>query len=325
MAEQSRLSRFIHGKRNYMLLRLLTSLFALGILTIVSFLAVELAPGDPAELILGNVAATVPPEAITHIRTFYHFDRPVAVRYFEWVGKVVRGDWGYSLKSGRKVTDELFDRLPATMKLALGSICFAAVLGLFLGVLSVFHENRPIDHLIRFMTVLVLSLPSFLIGLLLLYVFSFRLNWTPLYGAGTTSGFLLPVITLGLVQGLYYSRLLRNSLIESVHREYFLTALAKGLDYRKAVIRHALRNAVPPLVSVIGLRFAGLLGGVVIIETVFSLPGIGSYIFEAIASRDYTVIQGYVVCVGVTVVTMNLLADLTLRLIDPRTTKSRIH
>ncbi|MFA6470417.1 MAG: ABC transporter permease [Candidatus Latescibacterota bacterium] len=308
-----------------MLFRLLTSFFSIMILTVVSFLAIELAPGDPAELILGNVSTTIPRETVDHIQAFYHFDRPPLVRYLEWVGDVFRGDWGYSLKSGRKVTSELLDRLPTTLQLAFGSVFLAMVLGIILGTMSVFHENRPLDHLIRCITVFMLSLPSFLVGLLLLYVFSFRLNWTPLYGLGAVSGLILPVCTLGVVHGLYYSRLLRNSLIESVHREYFLAALAKGLPYRKAIIHHALRNAVTPLVSVIGLRFAGLLGGVVIIETIFSLPGIGSYIFEAIASRDYTVIQGYVVCMGVAVVTMNLLADLILRLIDPRTTKSRIH
>ncbi|MCE5250524.1 ABC transporter permease [bacterium] len=308
-----------------MLFRLLTSFFSIGILTVVSFLAIELAPGDPAELILGNVSTTVPRETVDHIRAFYHFNRPPLIRYLEWVGDVFRGDWGYSLKSGRKVTAELLDRLPTTLKLSFGSIVLAVITGVIVGTLSVFHENKPLDHVIRCITVFVLSLPSFLIGLLLLYVFSFRVNWTPLYGSGNIGGLILPVLALGIAQGLYYARLLRNSLIESIHREYFLAALAKGLHYRKAVIHHALRNAITPLVSVIGLRFAGLLGGVVIIETIFSLPGIGSYIFEAIASRDYTVIQGYVVCVGTAVVTMNLLADLALRLIDPRTTKSRIH
>ena len=308
-----------------MLLRLLTSLIAVIFLTVASFLAIELAPGDPAELILGNISTTVSPEAMDHIRTFYHFNHPAPVRYLEWLGDFVRGDWGYSLKSGRAVTSEMKDRLPCTIILSLGAVGLAMILGLILGLLSVFHENGVIDHAIRLTTVLFLSLPAFLIGLLLLYVFSFRLGLTPLYGSRGVSGFILPVSTLAMVQGLYYARILRNALIESVHREYFLAALGKGMSYRAAIIRHALRNAVPPLVSILGLRFASLLGGVVIIESVFSLPGLGSYIFEAIASRDYTVIQGYVVFMGLTVIGANLFADMTLRLVDPRSTRSRVH
>lgn len=308
-----------------MVLRLVTSVLSIFILTVVSFLAIELAPGDPAEMILGNVSIAVPDETVGAIRSFYRFDQPPAARYCDWFGNFVTGDWGYSLKSGRPITTELAGRLPATVTLAVGSLALAVFLGIFLGAASVFGENGFIDHSIRLMTVLSLSLPSFLIGLLLLYIFSFRLGWTPLYGAQGFGGFILPIITLGAVQGFYYARILRNALIEAVHREYFLAALGKGLTYRAAIIRHALRNAVPPLVSLIGLRFASLLGGVVIIESVFALPGIGSYIFEAIASRDYTVIQAYVVCMGLAVIIMNTAADIALRYIDPRSTKMRIH
>jgi peptide/nickel transport system permease protein len=219
----------------------------------------------------------------------------------------------------------MIDRLPHTVVLAFGAMGLAIFLGLISGLLSVFHEDGVVDHAIRLSAVLFLSLPSFLIGLLLLYIFSFRLGWTPLYGSSGASGYILPILTLGTVQGFYYARILRNSLIESVHREYFLAARGKGLSYRAAIIRHALRNAIPPLVSLIGLRFASLLGGVVIIESVFSLPGLGSYIFEAIASRDYTVIQGYVVFMGLAVITANLSADLALRLVDSRSTRSRVH
>lgn len=308
-----------------MFLRLLTSLIAVIVLTAASFLAVELAPGDPTELILGNISATVSPVSMEHIRAFYHFDRPAPVRYLEWLGNFVRGNWGFSLKSGRAVTTEMKGRLPCTVILTFGVMGLAMLIGLLLGVSGALHENGAIDHAIRLSTVLFLSLPSFLFGLLLLYTFSFRLGWTPLYGSRGVSGFILPVVALGLVQGLYYARILRNALIESVHREYFLAALGKGLGYRAAIIRHALRNAIPPLVSLLGLRFASLLGGVVIIESVFSLPGLGSYIFEAIASRDYTVIQGYVVFVGLAVIAANLAADLMLRLVDPRSTRSQVH
>ncbi len=308
-----------------MLVRILTSLVAVLFLTVVSFLAVELAPGDPAELILGNVAASVPLEAVSHIRSFYRFDRPAAVRYAEWLGDCLRGNWGYSLRTGKPVARELLDRLPATGILACGSLALALIAGLLLGTVSALHEKGVVDHAIRLVTVLVLSLPSFLTGLLLLYVCSFLLGWTPLYGTRNPAGYILPIVTLGTVQGVYYARVFRNSLIESVHREYFLALLGKGLDYRTAMLRHALRNALPPLVSIVGLRFAGLLGGVVIIETVFAIPGVGSYIFESIASRDYTAIQGYVTLMGVMVVGVNLLTDLSLRLIDPRAARARVH
>lgn len=307
-----------------MIQRIFSSLFTLLVISIVSFAAIELAPGDPGELVLGAAARDIPPETLQRINAMYRFDLPAHKRFMVWAKTVGSGDLGVSLKTNRPVVTEFMTRIPVSAVVALGSLVIACIVGLTLGIAGVLHENGWIDHVVRILSVTCSSMPVFLIGLFLLYIFSFRLGLFPLYGTDNGSGYILPIATLGCTMGISLSRIFRNSLLGAIHREYFLAAIGKGLSYHKAVIKHGVRNALTPAVTFLALRFAGLLGGIVLIETVFSLPGMGSYIFEAIYSRDYPVIQGYILFFGSIVILVNLCADIILRIIDPRPAQSRL-
>ena len=186
------------------------------------------------------------------------------------------------------------------------------------------HEGGFVDHAVRITASLFHSVPAFLVGLFALYLFSFKLELLPLYGVSGGSGLILPVLTLGGIMGLSLARVLRNALLETVHEEHFLAALGKGLSYPQAVLRHGLRNVLSLMVTYLAMRFAGLLGGLVLIETMFSLPGMGSYILEAISSRDLPVIQAYILFIGTVVLACNLSADLLVRWLDPRVAKERL-
>ncbi len=298
--------------------RVLTSLLTLWLVSLVSFFAVDLAPGDPAEMVLGNTARDIAPETRARIRSYYGFDRPVLERYAHWAAAAVRGDLGVSLKTNRPVADELRARIPVSAVIAVGSMLLALAVGVGLGTLSVLKEGGAADHAVRLLSAAFQSVPVFIVGLLFLYVFAFRIQVFPLYGPGRGEGFVMPIAAVGTALGLALARMIRNTLLEAVHGEPFLAALGKGLTYRQAVIRHGLRNSLTSVVTYAGMRFAALLGGVVLIETLFALPGMGSYIFEAVSSRDYPVIQAYILFLGTAVVLVNLGADWLVRAIDRR-------
>jgi peptide/nickel transport system permease protein len=305
--------------------RLITSLLTLVLLSFASFVAVELAPGDRTELLLGGASSGLLPEALAQIRQARGLDQPMLARYLTWAKTLLSGDLGVSLKTNRPVTTEFAARIPVTSAVAFGSLCLAAMAGLLLGVAGAVYEGRPLDHVIRGVVVVCHSVPAFLIGLLLIYLCSFRLGWLPLYGIGGGRGLVLPILTLGGITGLSLARVVRNALLEAVHEEYFLAALGKGLTYPQAVLRHALPNSLTLVVSYLGMRFAGLLGGIVLIESVFALPGMGSYILEAILSRDYPVVQAYILFFCTIVLAANLAADLAVRWLDPRAARARMH
>jgi ABC-type dipeptide/oligopeptide/nickel transport system permease component len=305
-----------------MLQRLASSLLTLLIVSVVSFAALELAPGDAAELMLGGVSREMSAEALARVRTASRLDRPAWERYVTWVGSVATGNLGMSLKTNRPVSAEFRTRIPVSAAIACGALVFATVLGMLLGIAGVLHEGRAVDHLVRGAAVAFHSVPAFIVGLLLIYLCSFRLGWLPLYGIGGGRGLVLPVLTLGGVMGFSLARIVRNALLDAIHEEYFLAALGKGMSYRQALVRHGLRNSLTPVVTYLAMRFAGMLGGIVLIESLFSLPGMGSYILEAVFSRDYPVIQGYMLFFCTVVLAANLSADLLVRLIDPRAARA---
>lgn len=305
--------------------RLASSLLTLVIASIVSFLALELAPGDATELIVGSASRELSPEALQRIRSAQGLDRSPPARYWSWLLSVSTGDFGVSLKTNRLVSSEFRARLPVSAAIAAGSLCIAIAVGLFLGIASVLHEGRLVDHAVRILAVACHSVPAFIVGLLLIYLCSFRLGWLPLYGVGGGRGLILPVLTLGGVMGFSLARIARNTLLDAIHEEYFLAALGKGMSFRQALVRNGLRNAMTPVVTYLAMRFAGMLGGIVLIESLFSLPGMGSYILEAVFSRDYPVIQGYMVFFCVVVVAANLGGDILVRIIDPRAARVRIN
>lgn len=298
--------------------RILSSLITLWIVSLISFAAIELAPGDPAEMILGSVSKDVPQETLGRLHSVYRFDQPAWKRYCLWAGSVVHGDLGVSLKTNRPIISEFRTRIPVSIAIAAGSWVLAVWIGLGLGTLSVLREGGLADHAVRLLSTAFQSVPVFIFGILLIYVFSFRLRWFPLYGPAGGGGFVLPIVALGGTMGFSLARVIRNTLLEAIHTEHFMAVLGKGLTFRGAVIRHGLRNALTPAVTYLAVRLAALLGGVVLIETLFALPGMGSYIFEAVVSRDYPVVQAYILFLGLTVVIVNFGADCLVRIIDPR-------
>jgi peptide/nickel transport system permease protein len=304
--------------------RIVSCFLTLLLVSFVSFLAVELAPGDPTGLLLGNMAQEIAPEALDRIRSAQGFDAPFLERYLGWLKSLLSGNLGVSLKTNRPILSEFAARLPVTGLIAFGTLALASILGFALGVLCVLYEGGFVDHAVRIAASLFHSVPAFLIGLFALYLFSFKLALLPLYGVSGGGGLLLPVLTLGGIMGLSLARVLRNALLEIVHEEHFLAALGKGLGYPQAVLRHGLRNVLSLMVTYLGMRFAGLLGGLVLIESMFSLPGMGSYILEAISSRDLPVIQAYILFIGSVVLACNLSADLVVRWLDPRVAKERV-
>ena len=304
--------------------RLTSSLLTLLLVSVVSFGALELAPGDATELMLGGASREMSSEALARIRSASRLDKPAWERYLSWLRSVATGNLGVSLKTNRPVSAEFRTRIPVSAAIAGGALILATLSGLLLGVACVLHEGKAVDHLVRGAAVAFHSVPAFIVGLLLIYYCSFRLGWLPLYGVGGGRGLVLPVLTLGAVMGFSLARIVRNALLEAIHEEYFLAALGKGMSYGRAIVRHGLRNALTPVVTDLDMRFAGMLGGIVLIESLFSLPGMGSYILEAVFSRDYPVIQGYMLFFCTVVLAANLSADLLVRLIDPRAARSRI-
>ncbi len=304
--------------------RIVSCLLTLVIVSFVSFCAVELAPGDPTRLILGNTAQDIAPETLVRIRSAQGLDAPFLERYLGWLKNLLSGNLGVSLKTNRPITAEFAARLPVTAAIALVSLALASIAGFAMGVLCVLYEGGIIDHFIRIAASLFHSVPAFLIGLFALYLFSFKLALLPLYGVDGGGGLVLPTLTLGGIMGLSLARVMRNALLEIVHEEHFLAALGKGLSYPQAILRHGLPNSLPLIVTYLGMRFAGLLGGIVLIESMFSLPGMGGYILEAISSRDLPVIQAYILFFGTVVLASNLSADLIVRWLDPRVAKERV-
>ncbi|HEV2108990.1 MAG TPA: ABC transporter permease, partial [Thermomicrobiales bacterium] len=245
-------------------------------------------------------------------------DNPFPVRYAHWLGNAVTGDLGTSYRTGEPVLEALLDRFPNTLQIAVLGLGGAITLALPLGVLAAVWRNSPIDHLSRVLALLGAAMPSFWVAYLLILVFSVRLGVLPVAGRGTWQHLVLPSATLGLAASASLMRLTRSEMLEVLGQDFVRTGRAKGLGPRAVIFGHALRNALIPVMTVAGLRFAGLLGGAVIVETIFAWPGIGKFVLDAIFDRNYPVIQGFVIFMGTVFLLINLLVDLSYGLLDPR-------
>ncbi|MCC5780947.1 ABC transporter permease [Nitratireductor sp. B36] len=295
------------------------TLFA--VLTIVFFI-VRILPGDPAMAILGDQASQ---EALVALRARLGLDQPLYVQYVQFLGGVIVGDWGVSMVSGRPVIQEILKVLPATLELTIVSLILGAVVGVPLGVWSAVRRNKLPDYITRMASLLGLSFPAFVSAVLLLLVFAIQLRWFPVIssGQGTTLGerlrdLALPAINLGLIMAAYITRVARSAMLEVLNQDYVRTAYAKGLAFATIIWRHCLRNAMIPVVTVVGLYLGILIGNSVLTEIVFNRPGLGKLIIGALNQRDYTMLQGMMVIYTLIVVLVNLLTDLTYGLIDPR-------
>ncbi|MFC0534242.1 nickel ABC transporter permease [Phytohabitans kaempferiae] len=307
----------------YIGLRLAVTVPVLLGISVVVFAMVRFIPGDPSHAILLSM---VEPGAdisrleqdLATLRADLGLDRPYPVQYAQWLSDVATGNLGTSLRSGGPVLDELLLRLPATLELAAAAFAVMVVVAVPTGIVGAAHHGTAADRLARLLALVGVSVPGFLLGLLLMYGFSARLGWLPTFGRGTPAHLVLPAVTLGLGLAAGVSRLLRAALLDALSQPYIVTAEAKGLRWRAVLLRHALRNALLPVLTNTGLVVGGLLGGAVIVETVFSWPGVGRYIVDAIASRDYPVIQAFVLAMSVLYVVVNLAVDIAYRFADPR-------
>ena len=295
--------------------RILVTLPTLWLVTVVVFSMVRLLPGDPAETIAGLHATQ---EAVAGLREELGLDQPLLVQYGQFLAGLVRFDLGRSTMSRAPVLDELLPRLPVSLILAVASMGVAVTVGVLLGVLAALRRRTWVDYLAMSASVAGLSTPTFVLGLLLILVLSVQWRLLPATGAASWWHFILPALTLGLPAAAVVARMARSSLLEVLRQDFVRTAWAKGLPGRAVVYRHALKNALIPVITISGLQFGQLMGGAVVVESVFGLPGLGKLLVDRVLGRDYPVIQGVVLVAACGFVLTNLVVDLVYSLVDPR-------
>jgi peptide/nickel transport system permease protein len=300
----------------YLVRRLVLAVPVVLGVSVAVFLMMHLIPGDPALAMLRG-QPTVTPEDIDRVRHQLGLDDPLPVQYFKYLGRVLQGDFGESVHSHRPVLEMIGEQAWPTVQLALAAMILAVTIGVILGTISALRQNTWVDTLSMIVALFGVSMPNFWLGLLLIYIFSLRLGWFPITGEGWER-IVLPAIALGLDFSAITARLVRASLLEVLRQDYILTARAKGLRERVVVTRHALRNAMIAVVTIIGLQFGFLLSGAVVVETVFARQGIGRLAITAILSKDFPLVQGIVLVAAVAYVAINLLVDLSYSYLDPR-------
>ena len=308
--------------RVYIVRRLLLTVPTILGTSLLVFLILHLVPGDPAAVIAGP---TAPADVVASIRTQLGLDQPIMVQYWRYLSNALRGDLGRSILSRRRVSDEVATAFVNTLELVIAARIWSLLIGIPIGVLAAARRRSVFDKLSMVTALLGLSLPIFWIGLMAMWLFAVKLGWLPISGRGgpmwTAAGLqhlVLPALTLGGVQVPALARLTRSSVLEALSQDYVRTARAKGLAERLVVAKHALKNAMLPVVTVIGLQFAGLLGGAVVTETIFSWPGLGRLAVTAILTRDFPIVQGTILVSAITFVTINLLTDFLYAVLDPR-------
>jgi len=311
----------------YIIRRLIQAVFVAFVVTIIVFLAMRLLPGDPIYMILTqNDFQTVNQEEIERIRGEYGLDKPMAIQYIKWIGSVITGDLGESMVEKEAVIDQLCRRLPVTIYISILSVIVASVLGVLAGIISAVKYGTWIDNVVSIIAYIGLTIPIFLLGIVLIYFVGLKLGLLPLHGY--TSPFedfvmhikklVMPVFCMSIFAVAANARQTRSMMIEVLHQDYIRTARAKGLGERMIIINHALKNALIPVVTMIGMHFRFAFGNAVVIETIFNINGIGSLLVDAVNIRDYPVVQGSTLLVAIMVIMINLFIDLSYAWLDPR-------
>jgi peptide/nickel transport system permease protein len=299
--------------------RLLQLIPVLLLISVIVFGIMHALPGDPAQLMLaGAEGGAVSPERIAELRQQMGLNDPLYVQYLRFIGGAVQGDLGQSIRFRSPVIDLILDRFPSTLYLSLLGLVFAIGIGIPLGTLAALKQDSWIDTFSMALSYLGVSMPIFWLGLLLIFFFAFNLDWFPPAGGGGFKSLILPSFTLGFVSAGIISRLTRSSLVEVLNEDYIRTARAKGLREQTMIVRHALKNAFIPVITILGLQFGGMLAGAVVTETVFSRPGLGRLIVSAILWKDYPLVQGSVLFLASIYVSVNLLVDISYAWLDPR-------
>jgi peptide/nickel transport system permease protein len=299
----------------YIVTRLLLAIPVVFGVAFVVFAMVRIIPGDPAQVIAGEAATR---EFVEAVRRELGLDRPLLVQFAAFTGNLLRGDLGRSVRSRAPVTHELWARIPNTVTLALAGLAVAVSVGIVAGVLSAVRPYSLVDSAVMLAALLGLSMPVFWSGLMMILVFAVWLGWLPAVGTGTPLHLVLPAVTLGLATAAIIARMTRSSMLEVLRADYVRTARAKGLAERVVVNRHAFRNALIPVITVVGLQMGALLSGAVLTESVFAWPGIGRLLVEGVLARDYPVVQGAVLVVALAFVLVNLVVDVLYAVVDPR-------
>jgi peptide/nickel transport system permease protein len=299
----------------YLARRLVQSLLILFGVSLITFALLYILPADPAVQIAGRSANAA---TVASVREQLGLDRPFHEQYWRYLTHLAQGDLGRSYLQKTEVSTLIASRLPASLQLMLGAIFCELLLGLSLGVLAALRRGRLTDRLLMLLSFTVISAPQFVVGILLLYVFAVRLGWFPIGGYGTFSHLVLPSLTLGLLGAGWYARMMRSSMLDVLHQDYIRTARAKGVARAGVVFRHALPNAILPIVAMIGIDIGLFMSGIVVVESVFSWPGIGQLAWQAIQRVDIPIIMGVTLVSAVAIVLGNMLADLIAPLIDPR-------
>ena len=299
----------------YLSLRVLYTLPAVWLAVSIVFLLIHLVPGDPILQMLGEGAPAADVEATRHL---YGLDRPLGEQYLHYWKGVLRGDLGPSLRFNQSVSKMIAQRYPYTLELTLASLLVAIVLSIPAGVRSAQRRNRWDDRLLSVVSLFGLSFPNFALGPILILFFAIKLGLLPVSGSGTVAHLVLPAITMGGALAAILTRMVRTSMLEELSHDYIRTARAKGLPEQTVVYRHALRNAMIPIITVLGLQFGALLAGAIVTETIFSWPGIGRLTIQAISNRDYYLVQGCILAIGLTYIAVNFLTDLLYSVANPR-------
>jgi len=279
------------------------------------FLLLHLVPGDPVLAFLGETAT---PEQVAEMRHRFGLDRPLLEQYVTYWMHVVRGDLGVTFVDRRPVAEKILSRYPATLQLAVAALLVAVTIAIPLGVTAARHQGGVRDAAASLLALLGIALPNFALGPLLILLFSVQLGWLPPSGFGEPAHLVLPAVTLGTALAAILTRLVRTSVLEELRQDYVKTARAKGLDERTVIYRHVLRNGLIPVVTIVGLQFGVLLGGAIITERIFNWPGIGTLTIEAIAARDYPLVQGCLLVIALTYIVVNTATDFLYRVLDPR-------
>jgi ABC-type dipeptide/oligopeptide/nickel transport system permease component len=299
----------------YLISRFLLLLPALWLIFTMVFLLVHIVPGDPVQQMLGEGARA---DDLQQLRHQLGLDQPLHVQYGRAIAGLVRGDWGQSFRFQRPVVRVVFERYPATLALAVLSLIVCVAIGIPAGVLAASRRGKTPDHAVGFLTLLGLAIPNFALGPVLILVFSVRLGWLPVSGREGPASYVLPAVTMGAALAAILTRMVRTSMMEELSSDYVRTARAKGLAETSVLFRHAFRNAVIPIITILGLQFGTLLAGAIVTESIFSWPGVGRLVVQAIQARDYPLLQGCLLVIAFTYVLVNLATDFVYALVDPR-------
>jgi peptide/nickel transport system permease protein len=308
---------------NFLVRRLITTLLVMLGVSFIVFMIIHLVPGDPVRIMLGLQADQAKVEEIRHLMGF---DRPLLIQYLDWLWSALRGDLGQSFITGQSVSEAVWERFPATMSLALAALLIGLLIALPAGIISALRPNSPIDYVAMFFSQVGVSIPDFWLGIMFILIFSLRLGWPPPSGYVSPfenfgewlSHLILPATTIGLITASILTRFVRSAMLEALHQNYVRTAHAKGIPNTSVIVHHVLRNAAIPIVTIVGLQLASLLGGVIIVEIIFAWPGLGRLALDAVTRRDYPMVQGAVLLVALTFAVVNVIVDIMYAYLDPR-------